>query len=259
MTSYAMDIYRDTAISWTLYAMKNMLGLEQVRNKILKHFYPAIKNLAHSKTFDAFQPPEALRQYAQDMMTVEPYVVFTATNMAEVDATGQPVAEPETHYQSFYVDNIKKKIYAIDPARAKEKDGIYTPFVARLVLQPLFEVFGYEFSFIEMTHPAQSSTHDVFCQSWTLYILLALLTNGVGLGPVTIPAKQGERYGILLDFYKRILQIPTLAQEFITEYQSALHENKHVVLADGTEADYMYLQMMDPVILLKEMKKKDMY
>jgi hypothetical protein len=45
----------------------------------------------------------------------------------------------------------------------------------------------------------------------------------------------------------------------ITEYQSALHENKHVVLADGTEADYMYLQMMDPVILLKEMKKKDMY
>jgi hypothetical protein len=84
-----------------------------------------------------------------------------------------------TLFLIFYVDNINKQVFAIDPARKNGKDGIYTPFVSNDLLKPLFERHGYTFTFIEMTNPAQSSIRDVFCQSWSLYILLEILKNGV--------------------------------------------------------------------------------
>jgi hypothetical protein len=247
---YATDPYRETAISWTLHAMKSMLGIKSVRNKVLKYFYPAIKNLVKANTFDAFDPVEEIVKYVEGIMTVEPYVVFTASNTAEL------VAEPETHYQTFYVDNINKQVYAIDPARKSGKDGIYTPYVSLNLLKPLFEKHGYTFTFIEMTNPAQSSKRDVFCQSWSLYILLEILQNGIH--KVKIPKLQLERYGLLLNFYKEILQIPTIPQALKKEYVSEIKANKDVILSDGTETDYKYLLGMDPVILLQGMKKKDM-
>ena len=101
---YANDIYRSTAVSWTLHAMKSLLGLKTVRNKVIKYFYPTIENLAKSETFDAFQPPDALLAYCAKIMHCQPYVVFTASNQAE------STAEPETHYQSFYLDNVQKHL-----------------------------------------------------------------------------------------------------------------------------------------------------
>jgi len=247
---YSNDPYRETAISWTLHAMKSMLGIKSVRNKVLKHFYPEIKNLANAETFDAFDPAEKIVKYVEGIMQIEPYIVFTATNMAEL------VAVPETHYQTFYMDNINKQVFAIDPARKNGKDGIYTPFVSNDLLKPLFERHGYTFTFIEMTNPAQSSIRDVFCQSWSLYILIDILKNGVH--KVKIPKPQLERYGVLLQFYKDILQIPTMPQTLKKEYTSELKANKDVILSDGTEDDYKHLLGMDPALLIGQMKKKDM-
>lgn len=244
------DLYRETAISWALHAMKSMLGIKTVRNQILKYFYPDIKNLAKANTFDAFDPPDKIVKYAESIMNVVPYVVFTASNMAEA------VAEPETHYQTFYVDNKDKKVYAIDPARKKGNDGIYTPYVSRNLLQPLFEKHGYTFTFIEMTNPAQSSIRDVFCQSWSLYILLEILNKGVH--DVCIPKLQLERYDVLLTFYKEILNIPTIPETLKKEYTSELTANKDLILSDGTNMDYKHLLGMDPALLLAQMKKKDM-
>jgi hypothetical protein len=247
---YSNDPYRETANSWALHAMKSMLGIKSVRNKVLKHFYPMIKNLTKAETFDAFDPVEKIVKYVEGIMSVEHYVVFTATNMAEL------VAVPETHYQTFYVDNINKQVFAVDPARKNGKDGIYTPYVSNDLLRPLFEKHGYAFTFIEMTNPAQSSIRDVFCQSWSLYILLDILQKGVH--KVKIPKQQLERYGVLLKFYKEILQIPKLAQTLKKEYVSELKANKDVILSDGTELDYKYLLGMDPALLIGQMKKKDM-
>jgi hypothetical protein len=247
---YTDDPYRETAISWTLHAMKSMLGIKSVRNKVLKHFYPAIKNLSKANTFDAFDPAENIIKYVESIMTIDPYVVFTATNMAEA------VDVPETHYQTFYVDNINKQVFAIDPARKNGEDGIYTPFVSLDLLKPLFEKHGYTFTFIEMTNPAQSSIRDVFCQSWSLYILLDILQKGVH--KVKIPKPQLERYSVLLNFYKEILQIPTLVQTLKKEYIHELKANKDVILSDGTEEDYKHLLGMEPALLLEQMNKKDM-
>jgi hypothetical protein len=247
---YSSDPYRATAISWTLHAMKSLLGLKTVRKKILKYFCPTIKNLNLAETFDAFQPTSELLAYCDAIRHSHPYVVFTASNCAE------DTVEPETHYQAFYLDNINKQLYMIDPARKNNADGIYTPFIALDTIQPFYEQHGYTCQFIEMTHPAQSSTRDVFCQSWTLYILIYVLQHIQKT--VFIPKKQLDRYAVLLDFYQMLLHIPTLSQLLVKEYVAELTANKQVILADGTASDYKHLLSMDPVSLLMQMQKEDM-
>lgn len=247
---YRDNIYRDIAISWALHSMKNILGLNIVRKKVIKSFFPDIKNISKIETFDAFQSEEKLLAYIRKIMKVEPYVVFTASNQAE------EVELPETHYQSFLLDNITKQVFAIDPARKGDKDGIYTPFVSNITLKPFFEDKGYEFNFIKMTNPAQTSKRDVFCQSWSLYILLQVLKKGIHI--VKLPKLIQERYGVLLDFYKEILDIPTIPDILNAEYKRELKINKTLILEDLTEEDYKELLKINPTYLLKQMKKKDM-
>ena len=183
-------------------------------------------------------------------MHYQPYVVFTASNQAE------DTAEPETHYQTFYLDNVTKHLYMIDPSRKNNADGIYTPFIARDTIQPFYEQHGYVCKFIEMTNPAQSTSRDVFCQSWSLYILVNFLQDG--LHTVHIPRNQLERYSVLLNFYQVIIDdIPTLQKELRKEYVSELQANKNLVLINGTNTDYNYLQKMDPVSLLFQMQAED--
>jgi hypothetical protein len=256
---YSTDRYRATAVSWTLHAMKSLLGLKTVRNKVLKYFCPTIENLHQAETFDAFQPTADLLLYCEQIRHSHPYVVFTASNCAE------DVAEPETHYQAFYLDNVNKHLYMIDPARKNNADGIYTPFIALDTIQPFYEQHGYVCQFIEMTHPAQSTTRDVFCQSWSLYILLNILQNNQLLqhgrdihNVVFIPKKQLDRYAVLLDFYQMLLRIPTLSQLLVDEYVAELTSNKDLILAEGTARDYKYLISMDPVSLVMQMEKEDM-
>ena len=49
---YATNLYRETAISWTLHAIKIMMGYNDVRNEIIKEFCPCVQNVEISRTFD---------------------------------------------------------------------------------------------------------------------------------------------------------------------------------------------------------------
>ena len=78
------------------------------------------------------------------------------------------------------LDNDEKKVYAIDPAYDKNADdfiGIYYAEVTHESIKPFLESKGYTFEFIPLSRPAQSTTNDVFCQSWSLLILLDMLHN----------------------------------------------------------------------------------
>ena len=119
---------KSDAISWTLHAIKIMLGDESIRQEILMHYHPELhrgntKTLRkinngkhHICTFDAFVHPEKddtsfddaierkhkmIRNYLSEIVKLDGKVVFTATNIQR-DAD-----DCETHFQSFIVDNEK--------------------------------------------------------------------------------------------------------------------------------------------------------
>jgi len=236
--------------------LKIMIGDESIRQEILMHYNPSlhkgnitklkaigkIKN--HIFTFNAFVEPgktredkmDEIRNYLEKIANMQGTIVFTATNIQ------QDENDFETHFQSFIVDNDVKKITIIDPAydktvtvdKKKKKNkilfdgqGIYYAEVAHDVVKPFFQMHknGYTVEFIKLTNPAQIATDDVFCQSWSLFILNSLLKDN-SYKTVTefeIPDKQIDKYDMILKFYKRIFaDIPNLRKYLKFEYEGEI-------------------------------------
>jgi hypothetical protein len=246
-------VSRPTVSSWVLHAMKIILGDESIRQQILLHYHPklhhgnitklrAIGNKQnHIKTFNAFIEPEKtrddkfekIRAFLRAVVTLKGTVVFTAANV-QLDED-----DAETHYQTFIVDNDAQKVYMIDPANDRSVDkndkkykksktilvsgqGIYYAQVAHEIIKPFFEEnTDYTVELVQLLYPAQIIENDVFCQSWSLYILDKLLESDdyKTTEVVDIPNAQINKYDTILGFYKRIVRdVPNLAEYLIAEY-----------------------------------------
>ena len=256
MSNNKKDTDKDIAVSWAILALRDVMGREDVRNHIITTFMPDIKNAKYMKTFDAFQQYKKfpydnkqtkILKYCAKIMKLKNTVVFTASNIQE------NAEDMETHYQSFIVDNTQKKLFAIDPAinpKTKTGYGIYKPMVTYETIQPFFEKNGYEFQFIQLSNTAQTRREDVFCQSWSLYILLDVLRNGTNT-IVDIPKSQTKKYEVLLDFYKRLLAIPDIADELNKTYLDYINnkQNKKNIVANGCDIDrIMQLNATDIIL-----------
>ena len=261
---------REIAISWALDAVKDVLGTQNTRNKIIKTFFPPIKNAQHMKTFDAFQQYEympyndkenEILEYCEEIILLKNYVVFTATNIQENED------DQETHYQTYIVDNNKKILYAIDPAINPKKKygyGIYKPMITYKTIQPFFEKNGYQFQYVKLMNPAQTLTEDVFCQSWTLYILLEVLASGVSTGStiemdemlINIPKKQIDKYELLLNFYKQILVVESISDKLNKTYKSNVKKNKAFIKTHTT--NFKNIALINATDIILNMKPSDL-
>jgi hypothetical protein len=262
---------KDLSISWLLHSIKILLGDESIRRYIILNDFPKLKHQLKKdiRTFDPFVKKKKTRQ--DKYKEIEKYldyviklkkgiVVFTATNVQQNDE------DNETHFQTFIVDNDDKKVYAIDPAYDKDKEdfiGIYYAEVTHESIKPFLESKGYEFKFIPLSRPAQSTTNDVFCQSWSLLILLDMLHNNRYKEPnveFKIPKTKPERYQMLLDFYKDIFihSMPELLDNLQEEYIGSI---KECYIEDNPdcpdEAQKEKLMKVNIGDLLRKMKKSD--
>lgn len=266
--------------SWVLHAIKNTLGYEPVRQDILIHYFPTLhrgnitkirkagyKN--HVVTFDAFIEPgktredksKKIQKYLAEVVKMSGVVVFTAANIQ------QNVDDFETHYQTFIVDNDNKKVYAIDPANdirvvktARSKkilvsgQGIYYAEVAHHTVKPFFEEHtDYQFHMVPLSHPAQIIADDVFCQSWSLYILITLLANQAYLTTAQfyVPESQLDKYDTILGFYKKLAaEVPAFSEQLHKEYIDEINR--------CTSCNKTKLLKVNPEKWLLRMTKEDM-
>ena len=85
-------IEREIQISWVIHAMKEIIGLENLRKYIIEKYYPDIKNKTFIKTFDSFQQYEIkpfnnkekeIIEYCEKIIHLKNRVVFTATNIQD--------------------------------------------------------------------------------------------------------------------------------------------------------------------------------
>lgn len=284
---------KEDAISWVLHALKIIIGDEDIRQEILTHYHPRLHHgnitklkkidpkhhKAHIFTFNAFvdftkgdsneeaieKKRNVMRNYMSKIIEMDGTIVFTATNIQQDDA------DFETHFQTFIIDNADKTVYIIDPAFDKTVDknsakykrsktilvsgqGIYYAEVAHEVVKPFFEEENYNVKFISLSHPAQIQTNDVFCQSWSLFILNSVLDADdmplyKTINEFVIPEPQIEKYGMILAFYKRIFRdIPTLKKYLKDEYKGEIKDNL------GNDS----LITANPVKILMEMTNEDM-
>ena len=236
--------HRQNAISWLLHSLKIVLGDEGIRRYITLFYYPEIKNRAkkHMRTFNAFIQKGKTRQdkmdkikaFCNEILKNKDTTLFTATNIQ------QDKFDNETHFQSFILDNNSKKMLVIDPAYDKTNEnnaGIYMAEVAYEVIIPFFKNEEYTIEFINLSTPAQISEGDVFCQSWSLYILLQKLKNNEYKYDVSfeIPKQQIDKYDMLLEFYKQIFtDMPELGRNLLTEYEAEIKEATDLTKTEKT-------------------------
>jgi len=258
--------YRQKAISWLLHAIKIILGDESIRRYIILFYYPDITNggKKYIKTFDAFVPKgktredkaEVITKYCETASQKNGVVVFTATNIQ------QNILDNETHFQTYIVDNSTKSLIISDPAFDRTKEGnagIYMAEVSNEVVIPFFEKKGYKTKFVELTTPAQICEGDVFCQSWSLYILLQKLKNNEYLHDTSleIPEEQINKYDMLLGFYKQLFtDMPELGENLTAEYEGEIVDNRGPNKPTKTEKENFL--NFDPVELLMDMSKHEM-
>ena len=283
--SSVKKIDRPIISSWVLHALKIILGDESIRQQILLHYHPELhkgnitklKSVGnkqnHVKTFNAFIEPgktredkfEKIRIFLRTVIKLKGTVVFTASNI-QYDED-----DVETHYQTFIVDNDAKKVYIIDPANdrtvnkndAKYKksktilvsgQGIYYAQVAHEIIKTFFEQnTDYIVELVQLSYPAQIIENDVFCQSWSLYILDQLLENDAykKSAVVKIPETQINKYDKILGFYKRIIRnIPNLSEYLTAEYVGEIQ--------DCVDCPQEALLNVDPVKFVLGMTKADM-
>ena len=264
---------KSTIVSWVLHALKIVLGDESIREEIILHYSPDLHkgNLTklkrigndnhkhHVITFNAFiesgktreDKIDKIRDYLEKIVEMPGTVAFTATNVQ------QDENDFETHFQSFIIDNDAKRVLIIDPAYDKTKKsgkGIYHAEIAREILKPFFKFLNmdleeedeYKVRFLKLTNPAQIAHDDVFCQSWSLFILNSLLENDAykSAREFKIPASQMDKYDMILGFYKRIFNdIPSLRGYLKAEYEgeitddNLLEADPYKVLMSMTKAD----------------------
>ena len=255
---------KELSISWLLHSIKILLGDESIRRYIIIKKFPKLKHKLKKdiRTFNPFVRKGKTRQ--DKFKEIENYleyiiklkkdiVVFTATNIQQNDE------DNETHFQTFIVDNNNKKAYVIDPAYNKNEDefiGIYYAEVTHEVIKPFLESKGYKLQFIPLSRPAQSTTNDVFCQTWSLLILLDLLKTKKYEDPhmeYKIPTTELKCYEMILDFYKDIFidSMPELLENLQEEYNGSINDN------DETEEQKEKLLKIDVAGLLYQMKKSD--
>lgn len=281
-----MSYSKEDAISWMLHSLKIIIGDESIRQEILVHYYPrlhrgnivSLKKIGRRKhhiyTFDAFVKPlptfeeglenkkNEIRHYLSEIVKMNGVIVFTATNIQQNEA------DFETHFQTFIVDNDRKIVLAIDPAYDKTvtkinkkknilavNQGIYYAEVTHDVIKPFFKDNhrDYDFQIIPLSNPAQIAFDDVFCQSWSLYILMSVLDKMEKkefIGEIQIPETQIEKYDVILGFYKRIFRdIPSLKNYLKPEYVGEITENY------GKKST---LLKANPEKILMEMSKEEM-
>lgn len=194
--------------SWGIHYMKMLIGSEEIRQSYINtkfkfsnrgveyHIYRKVQNGFNLKSLTT-----TIKKYKQSVSTNNNCIAFTVTNNP-----GDGVNK-ETHFQTFIITRSGDSIVciAMDPARKArckggDTQGMYWAQAANeinTICKNLGIKFGYLPSVIRPCQMKYGSINgnengiaDVFCQTWSLYLLhhtLEFVLSNVNLNIKSIP------------------------------------------------------------------------
>ncbi len=196
--------------SWVLEALKYLLNDGVQRNYILSNSIE-MKNIVNGETFGYRETNEELKKYLKYILTIKnKYVIFTACNIPDVKFL-------ETHYISYIIDNLDKKVYVADPAYTpNDLERVYYGGETEELIIDFFKKNKYEILPIKVSTTCQRDANDVFCQTWSLILVINAIKSPEKV--INIPKSKLERYGILLKFWKNVMKDKYNCKEFTKIY-----------------------------------------
>lgn len=194
--------------SWNIHYMKMLIGSEEIRQSYINtkfsnrgveyHIYRKVQN-----GFNLNSLTTTIEKYKQSVLTTNNLncIAFTVTNNP-----GDGVNK-ETHFQTFIITRSGDSIVciAMDPARKArckggDIQGMYWAQAA-IAIQTICKSLGIKFGYLpSVIRPCQmkygsingneNGIADVFCQTWSLYLLrhtLEFVLSNVNLNIKSIP------------------------------------------------------------------------
>ena len=247
-------IPRNEIASWIIYSIRRTMGEWDVRNEILKAALPADPKRILGSTFvllyNADKPLEPqinaynakIKKYI-DTITHKSKkgktILFTVANPPSDEGA------PETHYQTVIVKNTDAPTAIfIDPAhRSDGSEGIYSPMAINDTVKPHLEAKGYTTSWLPVYQAAQTDEKDVFCQSWSLYLLKEGILHPDS--PVEIPKKVRDRYEILLNFWKQAASLPLFCSVLASDYTHVVENDLIEQLTEAGKNEKSISEIVD--------------
>jgi hypothetical protein len=265
---------RAEVASWVINSIRNTLGEQDIRNDVISKLVELPANVVLGETLVLLYKETGSKdkQVSNYKAKVTKYInKITAPKEADkiylFTVANPPEGEdaPETHYQTIILNNVEKKVYYIDPAHTeKGEEGIYAPHAVNNLIHPNLHAKGYSEEWLPVTHAAQTTEKDVFCQTWSLY----LLVQGVQLLPgqkITIPSRVKNRYQVLINFWKGIAATSeafceVLLSDFHHRVQNeikAILEESNNVNAANIPAILAHYMAVNPCEFIKTLTVKD--
>jgi hypothetical protein len=247
-----MSSFKDIAVSWVLYAIRETNGLSIVRNDILRSKINKSgkykkDEIYYGETFTSGNTFDDIYGLFNNFEGSDKQIlIFTSNGEVRKNTRKRARAQlTESHYVSFVIEKRESKVTIIDPSRNNGKIGIYNPYIG-IALEPFFRSKGYKVKWLEMSSPCQINHHDVFCQSWTIYLVYKYLVDDDPI--IHIPTTQRKKYRKLLLFFKSLLDFKMFRKELFLSYKDSIknHENR------------IFLQNYNPRSLLNTMETNDM-
>ena len=236
------------AVSWVLYSLRELLGLEDLRQIILEKELHSIPGLVYGKTFSMEYKMSTLVNYLKKIIKLkDKRILFTAANLPGI--TEEDMGN--THYQTYIVDTKNKSVILIDPARKPSGQGIYPAYVTVEEVEPFFQENGYTVKWVNTSAACQVKMQDVFCQTWSLYLQILSTINPDKR--INIPVSQEKKYEVLLDFYKHIMRYDGLCDMLNTQYVESVTTN------DIPQKLKAQLLKLNPCSILESMTPIDMF
>jgi hypothetical protein len=233
---------KDIIASWVLYALRELMTYEDIRNTILLEQLYNDKKLYHLGHTYSYVIQDDLSQIKKDLKKIpkNKITVFTASNIVPDD-----VVNPETHFQSYIVNPMKKKLTVIDPAMSFEE--AYHREISNQLIIPHFENLGYEIYLLP--NHCQKSTRDVYCQTWTLYLLIQELQQPLNPDDIYYSDKNAnEKKQILKDFYDSVVTIDVACKKL-----DEIYSDNIIPIVNK----YPFLFFIDPCNYIKQLQIKD--
>lgn len=170
------------------------------------------------KTFIPMRKKELayIEKYLETMTDPNTVYAFTSSNLPDKKTS-------ETHFQSFVVDNIHKRLYIADPSRKPGgKEGIYASYISDGLVSPYFVNKKYEPKYVLAKDTLQKASYDVYCQTWSLILQIEKLKNIIKGQPdklIDIPSKKEDKYLYLVDFYKTLYNNTEFCKKLNSEFE----------------------------------------
>ena len=202
--------------SYILESIRDALGQEHIRNKIIKNKIHPTQNIKIGETIGGLWEEKTLVDYLNTLTTDNDNIyLFTVSSKPDVGWG--------SHFQTFIVDNTvqPKILFIIDSGRTigDEKDPTWEALDSEKIIENFFSKKGYKLIKNKDKKPQQSRI-DVFCQTWSLIMQIEYIKNYLStksFDTLPIPTKKLEKYLFLKKWIHQ--NVPLMEDQLFISYK----------------------------------------